>query len=111
MEVLQTKSRSSGDKEANIRLKTTAQGIPLVPQPSDDPDDPLVRGFFLDLLIYGLLTVKWLLAELEHIHQTCRSGGPRIRIFPGQILGHSNRMSTDTCPTMPRIGSSNRLLP
>ncbi|OOF95784.1 hypothetical protein ASPCADRAFT_207138 [Aspergillus carbonarius ITEM 5010] len=41
VEVLQTKSRSSGDKEANIRLKTTAQGIPLVPQPSDDPDDPL----------------------------------------------------------------------
>ncbi|PYI12469.1 MFS general substrate transporter [Aspergillus sclerotiicarbonarius CBS 121057] len=31
----------SGDREANTRVKTTAQGIPLVPQPSDDPDDPL----------------------------------------------------------------------
>lgn len=43
VEVLQTKSVSSGDREADTRIKTTAQGIPLVPQPSDDPEDPLVR--------------------------------------------------------------------
>lgn len=43
VEVLQEKSMSSGDPEANARIKTTANGIPLVPQPSDDPEDPLVR--------------------------------------------------------------------
>ncbi|GCB26559.1 uncharacterized transporter C1529.01 [Aspergillus awamori] len=47
VEVLQTKSVSSGDREADTRIKTTAQGIPLVPQPSDDPEDPLNWSTFV----------------------------------------------------------------
>lgn len=33
---------SSSEKSNGYALKTTKAGIPLVPQPSDDPDDPLV---------------------------------------------------------------------
>ncbi len=33
---------SSSEKNVSYTLKTTKTGIPLVPQPSDDPDDPLV---------------------------------------------------------------------
>jgi hypothetical protein len=35
---------ASGDysKNEQVVLKTTKDGLPLVPQPSDDPDDPLV---------------------------------------------------------------------
>lgn len=32
------------DKEEGVTLKMTSDGIPLVPQPSDDPNDPLVSG-------------------------------------------------------------------
>jgi hypothetical protein len=38
-------SASTTDKESNVVVKMTAKGIPLVPQPSDDPDDPLVHTF------------------------------------------------------------------
>lgn len=33
---------SSSEKNVAYTVKTTKTGIPLVPQPSDDPDDPLV---------------------------------------------------------------------
>ena len=33
----------TSEKDATYALKTTKTGIPLVPQPSDDPEDPLVR--------------------------------------------------------------------
>jgi hypothetical protein len=33
---------SSSEKDHVGTLKTTKTGIPLVPQPSDDPEDPLV---------------------------------------------------------------------
>lgn len=35
---------SSSEKNVAYTAKTTRTGIPLVPQPSDDPDDPLVRS-------------------------------------------------------------------
>lgn len=38
-------SASTTDRESNVVVKMTAKGIPLVPQPSDDPDDPLVHTF------------------------------------------------------------------
>lgn len=96
MEVLQEKSMSSGDPEANARIKTTAQGIPLVPQPSDDPEDPLVRSLSSQkLLINDVLTVEGFPIELEPIHQNCSSYGPRVRIIPGQILGHVDCRSTE----------------
>jgi hypothetical protein len=35
---------SSSEKNGSYTLKTTKTGIPLVPQPSDDPEDPLVSA-------------------------------------------------------------------
>ncbi|PYH99093.1 MFS general substrate transporter [Aspergillus ellipticus CBS 707.79] len=46
-EVVQTKSLSSGGVESNPEVKTNSQGIPLVPQPSDDPEDPLNWSTFV----------------------------------------------------------------
>jgi hypothetical protein len=36
------------DKDEGVTLKMTSDGIPLVPQPSDDPNDPLVSGSACD---------------------------------------------------------------
>lgn len=38
---------SGSEKNETTVLKTTKDGIPLVPQPSDDPEDPLVRSVFV----------------------------------------------------------------
>jgi len=35
---------NSDEKNDAYTLKTTETGIPLVPQPSDDPEDPLVSA-------------------------------------------------------------------
>lgn len=35
-------------------MKTTKHGVILVPQPTDDPDEPLVRSFFTYARVYRL---------------------------------------------------------
>lgn len=35
---------NSSNSDIPTHLKRTADGIILIPQPSDDPNDPLVRG-------------------------------------------------------------------
>jgi hypothetical protein len=39
------------DKDEGVTLKMTSDGIPLVPQPSDDPNDPLVSSSTRNVLI------------------------------------------------------------
>jgi hypothetical protein len=42
--VLEDESRHIQQAEAGVHLKKDSAGTILVPQPSDDPNDPLVRG-------------------------------------------------------------------
>ena len=43
---------SGSEKNETTVLKTTKDGIPLVPQPSDDPEDPLVGSYRLSLISF-----------------------------------------------------------
>ncbi|GLA75184.1 hypothetical protein AtubIFM55763_006451 [Aspergillus tubingensis] len=65
VEVLQEKSMSSGDPEANARIKTTANGIPLVPQPSDDPEDPLNWSQFTKIAALVVLAFESFLVKFS----------------------------------------------
>lgn len=84
---------SSLEKNETTALKRTETGILLVPQPSDDPDDPLVGLPAVSSCGRTRLT-HVSPAELEHLQEACRLGHLGLRVPARQVLGDPDR----TCP-------------